>query len=216
MKKCLATIALGCFFLNACVIRFRNSERGLDASFRKVYVPAATDISTRAGPAARISYAVRRAMALKTQISLVPLDEARLGVDIQVNNQTRSTVKALECNKTVDPARQTVASKSYTCSQLGFSQATVSSEVEAVTLNVVARAIDLNTGKVFFTKTFEMNRQYQVVAPEGELQNNIAALPEVHALRYQENGDNATVEIAEVIADQVVDSILSLDPALVR
>lgn len=199
--------------LGGCVVRFVNADRRVDSSFRKIFVPAATDTSTRGGQAARLSAAIRRAIALDTRFALVSMEEARWALDVQVRNSQRQTAQTSDCERDAD--KNSVASGAYSCDsvKLSFSQPSVSSETEVVSLSVNARAIDLQTGRALVSTSFDTitSGELPVVGTEA-VQRNLARTPELHALRYVENIDRGVENIADKIAASLLNTLLSLDP----
>jgi hypothetical protein len=219
MKKHSVTLLFALFSTTAmhisCVIRFSNSERQLDASFRKIYVPSGTDVSTRGGQASRLSLSIRRALALDTRISLVDLEEARVGVNIVVNNRTLVPTKTEECKiDTTSGDSVKIASGAYSCAEVrsNFNLPAVSSEEESLYLDVDVEAIDLNDGKTLWRKRFEKisSGPFPVVGA-GEVRDGLAFTPQLHALRYVENTDLATQAIGSSIAQGVLDGLLQLN-----
>lgn len=220
VNKSLCLILLLSFLLGiaGCVVRFRNSEQGLNSSFRRIYLPASTDTSTYGGASARVSYAVRRAMSLRTEISLVALDEARVALDLQILSRSRVTSEQLECSsdETVRNS-QFLASGAVPCrTERGFAQAEISAESERQNMTVQARAVDLNTGQVLFTRNFDLASGYPIVSADEDVKVQLRSVPEYHALRYMENADKAVQSMANQVASQIVGSILSLDPSITR
>lgn len=206
-----ALAALIAFALPGCVVRLTNSERNVETSFRKIYFPAATDISTHGGQASRISVAVRRAFALDTRFELTSLDEARWALDVQIKNSLVTATKTEECKL----GTEVLGSGAYGCELVlnNFNQPTISSEEEQLFLDVDVRAIDLNTGKALRSLRFEKvsSGAFPVVG-DADIRARLRATPQLHALRYVENRDSAVDTIASNIAGQVLASMLTLDP----
>ena len=209
---CLATVLCLATPLSGCVVRLTNSERSVDTSFRKIYLPAATDISARGGHAGRLSAAVRRAFALDTRFELTSLEDARWALDVQIKDSMLAAAKTEECKL----GTEVLASGSYACTQVleNFNQPEISSEEEQLLLDIDVRAIDLNTGKSLRSLRFEKvaSGAFPVVG-DADIRARLRATPELHALRYVENVDNATDTIASNIAAQIIASMLTLDPS---
>lgn len=213
----LLSLFLFAFAISSCVVRFANSEQGLSENYRRVYLPAAIDNTSRGGVAARVAFAIRKQLSLRTEITLVPIEEARLALDIEIRNHTRASTSQADCEELLkeDPNAR-VASEAFSCKDdLSFGRAQVSAEGETITLDVLARAVDLNNGSVFFARSFLVSRSFPVVHDEIAERKRLAEakLPQYHALRYLENADDTALSLGYTIADKIVLTILTLDPS---
>lgn len=204
----IALLLVCTVLFSGCAIRFANADRRLDSSFRKIYVPSATDMSTTGGNSGKLSMELRKLLALDTRFELVGIEKARWALDIEVLDRKKTVVKIGEC---LEGRESQIAGQAFNCKEvLGtFNQATAGSEEEAVHLSVRARAVDLNSGKTMFTKNYAASSTYRVVG-SAETEVAIQRTPQLHSLRYQENLDNAVSGSASSIASQIAADILSL------
>lgn len=217
--RCVLALALTCTATTACVVSFRKSSEGLSTSLRKVYFPAVRDSSSRGGAAGRVSYALRRAIALRTEISLVPVDEASLGIDVEVRKQNRVTTKETRCP--VDKSQHpTLAAEAYVCDDaaLGLGRARVAAEEETLSLTVVTRGYDLNSGALLFSKDFLISKNYNIISDDAGIRHRLHSKysenPALyHSFRYLENADKAVDDISGDIAGQLISQILSIRPS---
>lgn len=195
---------------SSCVFRFANAERNIDALYRRIYLPAANDYGTHGGVSARVSQAVRRALALDTRFSLVPASEARVAVDVAILDSRRVTTKVLECKSDDD----VVASDSRSCRNLkdDFSAPDASAEQESTVVDLRVRLVDLGDGRLLFNRTLPnvSSGAYDLVGT-ADTRKGLEDTPQLHALRYVENVDAAYARVGEVVAAQVVSALLSLD-----
>jgi hypothetical protein len=226
--------------LSGCVIGFTNAEVGLESTFRRLYVPSATDSSVRGGQAARVSGAVRRALSRDTRFTLTSLDEARWAIDIRLADRRQVTTKISDspCVKQDDGTHTgVVASRSYNCganalprlkdpkdpslgetgtldnnsrASLVENVPSLSSEKETIHLSFFVRIIDLETGQVFSSFKTNLPAEFDVVGSD-EIQGRLAATPEIHALRYVDNMDTAVEGIGSQVATQILAAVSSLE-----
>lgn len=196
-----------------CVLRFSNSDRRIDANYRRIFVPSAVDSSSRGGQASRISRQLRQALALDTRFVLVPLNEARLAVDVQILDSKKVTTATADCDR--KPTNNRVASGAFSCddAMLNINQATVSSEKENLVMEIQVRVIDLNSGHIVSKNTFKnISSEYPVVSASDTVNANLSRTPQLHALRYVENMDGAVDSIGSSVASSVLSALLSLSP----
>lgn len=208
----LSTCLLAVSIFQGCVARFSNSERNVDGNFRKVYVPAVNDVSTRGGQAGRVSAAVRRAIALDTRFSMSSLQNARWALDVTIRDSVRQTTRFEECKQ----AGEVLAGDAYACTNVerNFNTPEVSAEEEALLLDVDVRAIDLNNGGTLAAKRYARvsSGAYNLVG-DDDTRKMLAATPELHALRYVENADDAVARIGQTIAADILALLAGIDPA---
>lgn len=211
MRILALVVCAGLGVLNTgCVFRYANAERNIDSAFRRVYVPAVTDASTRGGQAGRVSSAVRRALSLDTRFALVPANEARVAVDVQILESAKVTTEVVECKA----GTEVLAAESSPCEvvQKGFILPDASAERETALLDVRIRLVDLNTGRLLHNRVLPQvsSGAYPLVG-EAEARAGLRRTPELHALRYVEKVDSAIDRIGQTVAAEVVGVLLSLD-----
>ena len=188
-----------------CAVHFANAERQVPSGYRKIYLPSATDKTTTTGHASRVSRALRRQLSLDTRYELTSWQEARWALDISVVEASTSVGRVATCLKGVG----TLASGAVDCGRLSFHQARVSAEEETMGLKILARAIDLTDGKVLFSKTYPMTQVYAVVG-DADTQTNLKGTPQLHALRYLENRDDAVSQMGEQVAAQISADLMTM------
>ena len=155
--------------LGGCVTGFTNAQRRLDSRSRTLFVPAVSDVSSRGGNSGRLSVAIRRALALDTRFQLVPIEEARWAVGMDLVNVDRRTETAAECAGSNTQANATVASLAFACKKLQeqLALAEVSSETESVGLDLRVRAVDLTSGATVLTLRYDASRRATFKAPSA-------------------------------------------------
>ena len=195
---------------SGCVFRYANAERNIDSAFRRVYVPAVTDASTRGGQAGRLSHAVRRSLSLDTRFALVPANQARVAVDIQILESAKVTAEVVECKT----GTEILAAESTSCDAVkrGFNLPDASAERETALLDVRVRVVDLNDGRLLYNRVLPQvsSGPYPLVG-EAETRAGLKRTPELHALRYVEKVDAAIDRIGQTVAAEVSGVLLSLD-----
>lgn len=193
----------------ACVIGFGNSEQTLDSNVRRVYLPPAIDNSSLGGASSRVSYEVRRQLALNTNIQMVSIDEARLAIDIQIREQTRAPAGAvIDCQST---STNPIGSKAFDCNDLSVAQATLAAEDEALGMTAVVSFIDLDNGKNILSATLPLGVVHPTVSADESERNAVKSRPDLHALRYFERHDNALRSIGSSLASQVSAMLNAID-----
>jgi hypothetical protein len=195
---------------SGCTFRYANAERNIDSAYRRVYLPTATDASARGGQASRVSQAVRRALALDTRFSLVPVNQARVAVDVTIVDSARVTSEVIECKTN----QEILAGESVSCAdvQKGFALPDASAEKEVTLVDVRVRVVDLTDGRLLYNRTLPKvsSGVYELVG-DVDTRRGLKATPQLHALRYVERVDAALERVGQGVAAEIVSALLSLD-----
>ncbi len=199
--------------LTSCAIHFTNAQSHIAPEYRLVYVPAATDSSSKGGNSLRISDAVRRTLVKNGQFRLVGPSEARWGVDILLRerNTTIQTVEA--CT----PVERTFGAGAYACDESNIQLPTKVAATEGTSMTAEVSAIDMRTGQAVRRTVIQIkdtDTPYWVVADKAgdgaRVLQTLARTPELHALRYVENIDSSVQRVGDRIAAQVTGMLEAL------
>ena len=223
-SKRLFIVGAAAFFLQACTVGFGNASRHVPSEFSRLYIPAAKDHSPYGGNASRLSQAVRERLARRSDLILTDLHHARWALSITVLDRVQTVQSIDDCN---NPGTPTVANGAYECSKIhpeltggdeslphSFVQPSLSPDDESMSLVVLVKAIDLNTGKLLWSKRYEDSNIPAVVFNEigdtgdGRVLTYMQNLPDMHALRYQESVDNAVSNYSQAIAKDIENLVL--------
>ena len=218
-----------CLLFNSCVVGFYNSQNHVPVIYSKIYIPAANDSSIYSGNSSRLSYAVRNALANRTDVQLTSLDDARLALQIKIIDRQQSIAAVDSCNNA--SGTPTVGSGAFKCTQIhpemtggssttptSFNQPSVSPSSENLTLVVDAKAIDLNNGKILWAKRYFAGNIAPIVFNEigdvdgGRTMAYMAQNPDQHGLRYQEAVDNAVQAFSSSIATDLKTALFASLP----
>lgn len=213
--------------LAGCVVGFSNREKHIPEDYKKIYAPAAKDTSVYAGNSSKLSLAVRARLAKRSDISLTNLQNARWALQIKILDRKQSIIAVDSC---ANPGTPNVASGAYSCAAIhpemaggssnaptSLSQPSVSPQSEQIALVVMVKAIDLNTGKIFWSKFYKDSIPAAVFNEigdngDGRTMVYLQDTPDLHALRYQEAVDNAVESFANAIADDIETQIFTQIP----
>lgn len=230
MKQHLLISFIAAVYFNGCVVGFRNMQNHIPEEFSNVYVPSAKDVSIYSGNSSRLSQSIRQKLALRTDIRLTNLQNARWALQIKVLDRQQSIVAVDSCK---NPSTPSVASGAYICTKIhpeltnttsatssaptSFNQPSVSPSQENLSLSVEAKAIDLNNGATIWAKLYTASNIPAVVFNEiGDTDGNTIKYtqwnPDLHTLRYQEAIDNAVKSYSEAIANDIQTMIFSAMP----
>ncbi len=198
-----------------CAVSFTNSQQRISPEFRRVYVPAATDNTTSGGNSLRISRTVRRKLAQNTQFELVPIEEARWGIDIRIVER-RIAITAVEvCTN----ANRTIAAGAVQCDDPEFQVRLPQKVADQEGINMIAEinTVDLRTGQIIHRSQVDLkgtDAPYWVVADKNgdgaRIRTSLTSTREIHSMRYLENVDAAVERAGEKIAAQVTSMMMSL------
>lgn len=230
MKQNLLFFIVISIFFNSCVIGFSNMQNHVPEEFSNVYVPSVKDTSIYAGNSSRLSQAVRQRLALRTDIHMTNLQNARWALQIKILDRTQSIVAVDSCK---NPSTPTVASGAYLCTSIhpeltnttntpttsptSFNQPSISPSQEKISLNVEVKAIDLNSGATMWAKLYSASNIPAVVFNEiGDTDGNTIKYtqwtPDLHVLRYQEAIDNTVKSYSDAIAADIQTMIFASMP----
>ncbi|WP_148697573.1 hypothetical protein [Silvanigrella aquatica] len=205
-------------------------QNHIPEEFSKVYFPSTKDASVYAGNSSRLSFAIRQKIALRSDMQLTTLENARWALQVKILDRNQSIVAVDSCK---NPSTPSVASGSYLCTSIhpeltntadtpttfptSFNQPSISPSQEKIDLNVEAKAIDLNTGQTMWAKLYSANNIPSIVFNEiGDTDGNTTKYtqwtPDLHGLRYQEAIDNTVKAYSEAIAFDVQKMIFSSMP----
>ncbi len=197
---------------------FANKESHVPFVYSKIYLPAAHDSSIYSGNSSRLSTAVRRILAQRTDVKLSPLSEARIALQIRILDRVQTIVTVDNCQ---NPGTPFVGNLAFSCAKIhpelaqkktndvqlpsAFNQPSISPNTENLSLAVAVKAIDLNTGETLWGKNYFANNIAPIVFNEiGDTDNRassgLAQTPQLHGLRYQEAIDNAVESFSNAIA----------------
>ena len=84
MKHFIFLIAVIPLILNSCAVGFSNKQKYIPEEFSKVYIPSAKDSSIYSGNSSRLSQSVRQKIALRTDIQMTNLENARWALQIKI------------------------------------------------------------------------------------------------------------------------------------
>ena len=209
LEAVLLICSLGIFALPGCVFRFENSAPTEGARYTHVYFPSATDASPLGGQASRISMAAHRAVALDTRIVLVPVSEAEVAVDLQIQTSNKVTTTVVECKQ----GNEELASFSRSCVQAkdNLRMPDASVETEAAVMDVRLQIVDLQTGQLLTNSVLKniSSGNYPLVG-DDTVKRSLRSFSELHALRYAENVDSAITTIGNQIGAQVLQNLVAL------
>lgn len=204
-------------FLFGCRVTWQaNGEPATGGSLRGpvrvVHIPSAVDQTAHGGLSNRLTRALHLEALKNLQLRLVPIDEARVAVDVQIEDVSWSVVKVSECDSRSETAATgRMGSQAYGCKTVGYSveQAEVTSEQEALTVRVTAQGVDLATGQSIFRRTLTAGSGAFDVVGDSTVTGNLTNRPEFHAIRYVDNRDRARQLVAESLGAQITGLILS-------
>ncbi|WP_397600664.1 hypothetical protein [Silvanigrella sp.] len=227
MKHFVFLIAIISLILNSCAVGFSNKQRYIPEEFSKVYIPSAKDSSIYSGNSSRLSQSVRQKMALRTDIQMTDLENARWALQIKILDRKQSIVAIEDCK---NPSTASVASGAFKCSLIhpelnnssttsptSFNQPTKSPSQEKISLVVQVKAIDLNSGATMWAKQYAANNIPEVVFNEiGDTDGNTLKYmqwtPDLHVFRYQEAINNAVKSFSEAISSDIQTMIFESMP----
>lgn len=228
IKTFALTLTTNLFFLTSCVVGFSNRENHISPEYKNVYIPAANDASVFSGNSSRISQSVRSLLAMRSDLHFTKLENARWALQIKVLDRKQSIAVVDTCS---NPGTPNVASGAYSCSvihpeltssntnlPMSFNQPYVSPNTESLSLVVLVKAIDLNSGKTLWAKTYSASNIPPIVFDEigdvgdGRTKIYLQNTPDLHALRYQEAVDNAVQAFGTAIATDVQAMVFSVKP----
>lgn len=214
-------------FQTSCVIGFSNGQRHIAEEYANVYIPAANDVSVTAGNSTRLSSAVRKLLARRSDLHLVALKKARWALQIKILDRKQTIVAVDNCS---NPGTPNVASGAYSCAAIhpelttpntssptSFNQPAISPQSESIALVVSVKAIDLNTGKTMWSKLYAGDLPPAVFneigdVGDGRTMTYLQNTPDMHPLRYQEAVDGAVQSFASAIAEDIQTQIFSNTP----
>ncbi len=230
MKQNFLVITTASIFMGGCVIGFSNTQNHVPEEFSNVYIPSAKDASIYSGNSSRLSQSVRQKLALRTDIKMTNLQNARWTLQIKVLDRNQSIVAVDSCKT---PSTPSVASGAYLCTSIhpeltnttssssnapkSFNQPSISPSSENLSLVVEAKAIDLNNGATMWAKLYTASNIPAIVFNEiGDTDGNTVKYtqwtPDLHVLRYQEAIDNTVKSYSDAIATDVQTMIFSSMP----
>lgn len=211
-----ALLVLSSFLFGCRVTWQANGEPASDGSLRGpvriVHIPSAVDQTAHGGLAARLTQALYLEALKNLQLRLAPIDEARVAIDVQIEDVSWSVVKISECdNRSETAASSRVGSQAYGCKTISYSveQAEVTSEQETLTVRVTAKGIDLATGQSIFRQTLTVGSGAFDVVGDSTVTGNLKDRPEFHAIRYIDNRDRARQIVAQSLGTQITGLILA-------
>jgi hypothetical protein len=202
-------------------MNFTNSQSHVSPEFRTVYVPSVADFGTRGGSSARISRAVRDAIARNTRFNLTSADTARVGVAIKIVDRRQFVSKSEVCTT----SDLEVGSGAFGCPSKNSARPKLdsrlqpdrASERESVAFDILVGLVDLKTGKVLRSEPIAIKEgefTYPVVAEKdgtgATVRAGLANAPQLHSLRYLENTDATVDSIGNRVAGTIVSMLDSL------
>jgi hypothetical protein len=230
MKQNLLILTSIAIFFNGCVVGFSNMQNHVPEEFSNVYLPSAKDTSVYSGNSSRLSQSVRQKLALRTDIHMTNLQNARWALQIKVLDRYQKIVTVDSC---ATPSTPSVASGAYLCALIypklanttgtlpnaptSFNQPSISPSTENISLFVEVKAIDLNNGSTMWAKRYAANNIPPIVFNEiGDTDGNTIKYtqqtPDLHVLRYQEAIDNTVAAYSDAIATDIQSMIFSAMP----
>ena len=227
MKHHLFIILFISILVHSCVVGFSNKKNHVPEEFSKVYIPSAKDSSIYSGNSSRLSQSVRQKIALRTDIQMTNLEEARWALQIKVFDRKQSIVAIDDCR---NPSTATVASGAFKCSSIhpelsdskttdptSLNQPTKSPSQEKISLVVQVKAIDLNSGATIWAKRYTAGNIPEIIFNEiGDKDGNTVKYtqwtPDLHVHRYQEAINNAVKAFSDSIASDVQTMIFESMP----
>ncbi len=230
MKQNLHIITIVAILMSGCVVGFSNKQNHVPEEFSKVYIPSAKDASVYSGNSSRLSQSVRQKLALRTDIHMTNLQNARWALQIKVLDRNQSIVAVDSCKT---PSTPSIASGAYLCTSIhpeltntasstsnaptSFNQPSISPSSENLSLVVEAKGIDLNNGATMWAKLYTASNIPAVIFNEiGDTDGNTVKYtqwtPDLHVLRYQEAIDNTVKTYSEAIATDIQTMIFSSMP----
>ncbi|WGL59958.1 hypothetical protein QEJ31_15605 [Pigmentibacter sp. JX0631] len=213
--------------ISGCVIGFSNKKNHISDEFTNVYIPAAIDKSSYSGNASRLTQAIRQKLALNSDLNITSAEYARWAIEIIIADRIQDIVSIDDCR---NPANTTVASGAFKCAAIhpeiadsntslpkSFSHSTKSPAQEKISLVVETKAIDLNDGKVIWSKRYSARNITPVTFNEiGDIDGNTIKYmqwtPDLHVLRYQESIDNSVKSYSESISADIYNLLTSALP----
>lgn len=205
----------GVLLLCGCQVTFSASgqAQGQSGDFvRSVYIPSAVDATPSGGLSWRLTQAVHLQAAQHLNLRLTNQRTARVGVSLEIAQTGWQVLEISEC-ETSDSGEEglRIGSGTYRCSELKYTlqQARAASEKELLSAEVKVRAIDLQTGRSLFSRSFTATSGPFDVVGDGTLTANLIDRPEFHTLRYLDNQDQARQRVAEQLAGQIVSLLLA-------
>ena len=226
-RKIFLFIIIISFILQSCVVGFSNKQNHISEEFSKVFIPSAKDTSVYSGNSSRLSQSVRQKIALRTDIQMTNLENARWALQIKVLDRKQSIVAIDDCK---NPSVASVASGAYTCSSIhpelstpnttsstSFNQPSKSPSQEKLSLVVEVKAIDLNSGATIWAKRYTASNIPEAIFNEiGDTDGNTLKYmqwtPDLHVLRYQEVVQNAVKAFSDSIANDIQSMIFASMP----
>ncbi len=222
-QVCFFTFLLCSFFLfNSCQVTFLNGWNNIPEEFHNIYLPSVVDESNLGGNSIRLSNAIRKNLAKRTDVNLVSIDNARIGLWIHILNRKQTIVSVDNCQ---NPGSPTVGSGAFACSEIhpnivnrndasfdSMTQPAQSANTESLVFTYQWKIIDLSSGEILFSeKATTSGTSFNEIGDNGDgrtlayVQKN----PQLHALRYQEIVDDTVKNIAESIAADMEGKIVT-------
>ncbi len=210
----------------SCVMGFSNAHNHVPVMFSKVYMPAANDGTIYSGNSSRLSASIRTFLAGRSDVELTSLDEARMALQVKILDRQQSITAVDSCN---NPGTSYVGSLAYNCMNIhpdvtpggsstapvSINQPSVSPSSESLYLVVDVRAIDLNNGKVLWSKRYFSNAvSFNEIGDPGDnrTMNAMVNTPQLHGLRYLEAIDNAVQTYSDTIAADLTSTLFASLP----
>jgi hypothetical protein len=170
---------------------------------------------------------VRDLLSKRTDIKLVPVNEARWALQMTILDRQQTIVAVDDCTNTGNP---TVGSGAFLCTTIhpeifnentslptSFNQPSVSPSQESISLVVSVRAIDLNNGQVMWAKLYNGQVPPVVFNEIGDTGDRITMtqlqnMPDLHAMRYQEVVESAVQTYSQAIAADIENLVFTSFP----
>ncbi|MGY3804660.1 hypothetical protein ACWNT8_11385 [Pigmentibacter ruber] len=218
---------LFCASITGCVVGFSNKKNHISEDFTNVYIPAAIDKSSYSGNASRLTQAIRQKLALNSDLNITSAENARWAIEIIVVDRVQDIVSIDDC---FNPANTTVGSGAFKCTAIhpeisnpnttlpkSFNHSTKSPAQEKISLVVDTKAIDLNDGKVIWSKRYSAKNITPVTFNEiGDTDGNTIKYmqwtPDLHVLRYQESIENSVKTFSDAVSADIYNLITTALP----
>lgn len=189
-----------------------TAGKSLRGPLRVVHIPSAVDQTAQGGLATRVTQALHLEVLKNLQLRLVSLEEARVAVDVQIEDAAWSVVTVSECDSRSETATtDRVGSQAFRCSTVKYSveQAEVTSEQESLSVRATAHGVDLATGQTVFKNTVSASSGPFDVVGDSTVTGNLTDRPEFHAIRYMDNRDHARIAVSQSLGAQIARLILT-------
>lgn len=206
MKFALGFLIGGTWIFSSCALRWSLSQSPQNEQELPLYLAQVVDYGDYGGLAGRTQKALAQKLIASRRFQLVPLEEAKWALRVVVRRQKFFTTAVSDCRR--KDVTSTLGAGAFACDSLAQKDPhlpDISAEKEQMTLSARIEIMALPSGQLVKAQELKSlsSGEYELVGPK-EVQAQLTGLPEIHSLRYLEQREKATENLALQIAQQAV------------